>query len=79
MAWPFRQLYRQHITCSPQVPSKDTLNHIDILVKCGKPKTITPLMQFLFSCSLHLHVTHFTSEMPQKMVVPHGSATLYLY
>ena len=25
MAWPFWQLYRQHITCSPQVPSKETI------------------------------------------------------
>ena len=28
MAWPFWQLYRQHITCSPQVPSKETNIHV---------------------------------------------------
>ena len=31
MAWPFWQLYRQHITCSPQVPSKETINMLLML------------------------------------------------
>ena len=38
MAWPFWQLYRQHITCSPQVPSKET--NIWGVPKMGYPQII---------------------------------------
>ena len=45
MAWPFWQLYRQHITCSPQVPSKETNISFIILLSVNQINQHTVTLQ----------------------------------
>ena len=74
MAWPFWQLYRQHITCSPQVPSKETNIYIYIYIYACVCIYIYIRMLYaciyIYVCYIYIYSTGILYNMPITNVNP---------